>query len=147
MADNAAIAKSFFEAWNERDFERGAALAAEDAEIVEVPTGEKFRGPNGLRQEYEKWATGLPDGKVEIRNVVAGDGWVTLECVVRGTHTGPFATPAGEIPPTGRIVELPFSTFEQIQNGKLARARHYYDTATMMRQLGLMPEASVGATV
>jgi len=32
--DSAAIAREFFEAWNERDFDRGATLVADDGELV-----------------------------------------------------------------------------------------------------------------
>jgi steroid delta-isomerase-like uncharacterized protein len=142
--DNAAIARTFFEAWNDRDFDRGVAIAADDAEIVEVPTDERFQGPDGIRGEYDKWATGLPDGKVEIRNVIASDDYAVSECTVRGTNTGPFASPMGEMPPTGRAIEFPFCSVMEIRDGKLRRLHHYYDVATMMRQLGLMPEAPAG---
>jgi steroid delta-isomerase-like uncharacterized protein len=146
MPDNVTIARTFFEAWNARDFERGVNLAADNLQIVEVPTEETFRGPSGLRQEYEKWGNGIPDGKVEIKNAIGGDEWVSFECVIRGTNTGPFATSMGEIPATGRAIDLPFSTFMQFRGGKLVGVRHYYDTATMMRQLGVSPEIMAGAT-
>jgi predicted ester cyclase len=105
-----------------------------------------FRGPGGLRQEYEKWANGLPDGEVDIKNAVGGDEWVAFECVIKGTNTGPFVTPVGEIAPTGRTVKVPFSTFLQIRGGKVAKVRHYYDIASLMSQLGISPEVMAGAT-
>jgi steroid delta-isomerase-like uncharacterized protein len=143
--DSAAIGTEWFEFWNARDFDRGAELVTDGAEIVETPTGERFRGPDGSRQESQKWATALPDGKVQVRSSIASAESAALECTVRGTHTGPFVSPAGEIPATGREVSLDFCTILQIENGKIAGVRHYYDTATMMRQLGLM-EAPAGAT-
>jgi steroid delta-isomerase-like uncharacterized protein len=146
MPDTVTIAKTFFDAWNARDFERGIKLAADDLQIIEVPADETFRGPDGLRQEYEKWANGLPDGKVEITNTVGGDEWAAFECVVKGTNTGPFATSMGEIPPTGRTLKVPFSTFLQIRGGKVVQVRHYYDIASMMSQLGISPEIMAGAT-
>jgi steroid delta-isomerase-like uncharacterized protein len=146
MPDSVTIAQTFFDAWNARDFERGVKLAADDLEIIEVPADETFRGPGGLRQEYEKWANGLPDGEVDINNAVGGDEWVAFECVIRGTNTGPFVTPMGEIAPTGRTVKIPFSTFLQIRGGKVAKVRHYYDIASLMSQLGISPEVMAGAT-
>ena len=144
--DNATIARAFFEGWNERDFDRPAALVAEDGEIVEVATGESFRGPAGARHEYEKWAAGLPDGRVEINNVIASGNWAVVESTLRGTNTGPFASAAGEIPATGQALEFDFCTVMEIKDGKVVRGRHYHDVATMMRQLGLLPEVAVGAT-
>jgi steroid delta-isomerase-like uncharacterized protein len=143
--DTEAIGRDWLESWNDRDFDRGAALLVEGAEIVETPTGERFRGPDGSRQESEKWATALPDGKIQINGAIASEKGVALESTVRGTNTGPFATPAGEIPATGREVTFDFCTILQIENGKITGGRHYFDTATMMRQLGLM-EAPAGAT-
>jgi steroid delta-isomerase-like uncharacterized protein len=133
--DTAAIAKSFFEDWNERDFDRGASLAAEDAEIIEVATNERFRGPDGLREEYEKWAGAFPDGKVEALNTVAARGSAVIESRFRGTHTGSF----GDVPPTGKSLVFDFCTVLEVGHGKISRVRHYHDTGTIMQQLGLMP--------
>src|SRR5213083_2502904 len=102
--DTVAIGKEWFDSWNARDFDRGAKLVADGAEIVETPTGETFRGPDGSRQESEKWATALPDGKVQVRTAIASMEGAALECTVAGTHTGPFVSPACEIPATGREV-------------------------------------------
>jgi steroid delta-isomerase-like uncharacterized protein len=141
-----AIAKGWFEAWNDRDFDRGSGLVADGAEIIEVPTNETFRGPSGSREESEKWANGLPDGRVTVKNDITSANAAVLESTVRGTHTGPFVTPAGEVPATGRTVELDFCTILEIEGGEIQRIRHYYDTATLMRQLGLLPEVGAGAT-
>ncbi|MGZ3616171.1 MAG: ester cyclase [Ktedonobacteraceae bacterium] len=40
---------------------------------------------------------------------------------------------------TGRRVELQIAEFYQMKEGKIQKLRAYYDAATMMRQLGLMP--------
>ena len=41
------------------------------------------------------WATGFPDGRVEIENVIEDGDKVVLEFTGRGTHTGPLRTPMG----------------------------------------------------
>jgi hypothetical protein len=55
-----------------------------------------------------KWANGLPDGEVDIKNAVGGDEWVAFECVIHGTNTGPFV-----------------------------KIRHYYDIASLVSRLDL----------
>jgi ketosteroid isomerase-like protein len=77
---------------------------------------------------------------------LAADDLEIIEVPIRGTNTGPFVTPAGEIAPTGRTVKVPFSTFLQIRGGKVAKVRHYYDIASLMSQLGISPEIMAGAT-
>jgi hypothetical protein len=50
------------------------------------------------------------------RRLPTGDTVMT-EGVFSGTHTGPFATPAGEIPPTGKVLELKFADVLVIRDG------------------------------
>lgn len=56
------------------------------------------------------------------------------------THTGPLRTPTGEVPATGRTLDLWFGETFEVRSGKLRRMRVYYDGATVIRQIGLMPE-------
>src|SRR5438067_115143 len=98
--DNAALVRAMHVGWNSRDFNLIAAAASDDCEWVMVPTGQKFHGQAGIRQYSEAWAAGFPDGKVEDLSVIAGDNGAVIEFVGKGTHTGPLASPAGEIPPT-----------------------------------------------
>lgn len=143
--DTATIARTVYEAFNDRDFERASALMSDDGEWVNVPTDERFEGRDGIRRDLEQWANAFPDGRVEITRVRAGDDWAVVEFTGRGTNTGPLATPAGEMPATGRRVELPFCDVLDIRDGKIFRGRSYFDMASMMRQLGLMPEVPAGA--
>lgn len=138
--DTAAIARSFFEHWNERDYDRGASLATGDAEFVEVATDERYHGSEGLREEYEKWAKAFPDGRIEFSKTVASGDSAVIESTFRGTHTGPL----GDVPPTGKSLTFDFCSVVEVRDGKIARVRHYHDTATILQQLGLMP-AEVGA--
>ncbi len=139
--DNAAIVRDLYDAFNDHDLDRGVALVSEDFELVDFAAeGQAFRGPEGLRQWLQIFLTAAPDAKVEVTNVVgAGEGWVFTEHTGRGTHTGPLVGPAGTIPPTGRRIELPIGELVRVENGKITLIRAYYDGATMMRQLGVLP--------
>jgi ketosteroid isomerase-like protein len=50
-------------------------------------------------------------------------------------------TPAGEVPPTGRTVDFTVCEVWQIRDGKVTSLHNYQDAASLMRQLGLLPEA------
>ena len=143
--DNEALARGAHEAFNERDFDRAAGYVAEDLEWVNVATGETFRGPQGYEQYMRGWAEAFSDARTEITNVLAGDDFAVVEFVGRGTHDGALRGPAGEIPPTGRSVEVRFCEVHQIEDGKISRSRTYFDVTTMMAQLGLMPAPEVAA--
>ena len=138
--DNATLARAVYEAFNDRDLEWAGALAAEDMEFVDVPTARTLRGPEGFKDGMRAWTTACSDASVEIVEMFAGDGGsVTTEFVGRGTHDGPMASPGGEIPPTGRPLELRYCEVFRVRDGKIASARLYYDAATLLGQLGLMP--------
>jgi steroid delta-isomerase-like uncharacterized protein len=145
QADNAALVRDVHAAWNRRDFDRIIALASPEVEWVMMPTGQKFRGLDGMRQYSQGWATGFPDGRTKEVNLIAGDNGAVIEFIGSGTHTGPLMSPAGEIPPTGKRVEMPFCEVFRIKNGKIVGGAIYFDMATMLQQLGLMPAQPAAA--
>ncbi len=137
--ENAATLRAINEAFNNRDPDAAAARCAPDFENLNVPTGEILRGPDGLRQFFQQWYTAFPDGKVKTKMVYADDTGGAIEFVGRGTQTGPLSSPAGPIPPTGRPTEIAFVSMNEMRDGRVVRSRLYYDVASMLRQLGLMP--------
>ena len=132
---NEQIAREYFEAWNRRDFDRIEALVADDAELVDFD-GTTYHGPSGARANGELYATAFPDGKIEIKSIVAAGQTAVAELVGHGTNDGPF----GDVPATHREAKLPFCDVLTIRDGKIVRDRAYGDSATMLKQLGLMPE-------
>ncbi len=144
-ADNASIVRTTYDAFNDRDLERGGAAIASDAELVDVPSGTIFRGPEGYKQSMQGWLTAFPDGRIEITNLVAAGDTVVVEFTGRGTHTGPLVGPAGEIPPTGKAGQMALCDVVRVKDGKIVALRSYYDIATLLGQLGVMPELPVAA--
>jgi len=139
--DNAALAQTIYQLWGNNQFDEVLALTAEDVEVVLVPFGQTFRGHDGFRAFMQSFKTAFPDIEVtEVINQVATDEAVVTEFKARGTHTGLLMTPAGEVPPTGREVNLTVCEVWEIRDGKLTGFRNYQDAATLMRQLGLLPE-------
>jgi steroid delta-isomerase-like uncharacterized protein len=139
--DDAAIIRNLFDAFNDHDLDRVAAMVSEDFELVDFAAeGQVFRGPQGIRQWLQIFLTALPDAKTDLTTVVpAGEGWVFVEFIGRGTHRGPLVGPAGTIPPTGRTIELPVGELFRIEDGKVTFVHVYYDGATLIRQLGVFP--------
>ena len=136
--DSAALVRTIYEAYDDRAFDRAAAIVTDDFAFTMVPTGQVFHGPDGMRQYLGAWAEGFPDSRADITNVVSqGDG-ATVEFTGHGTHSGTLRTPMGDIAATGRQAELQFSDTYEIQSGKIASGRTYFDMASLMRQLGLM---------
>jgi steroid delta-isomerase-like uncharacterized protein len=138
--DNAHLVRNLYEAFNNHEFDRALAMATPDIEVVAHSLGHTFRGLEESRQFMEGWATAVPDGTVEVLTLLATDDGVATECGFQGTHTGSLVGPGGEIPPTGRAVDLHFCEVYNVQHGKITGFHNYQDSATLMQQLGLMPE-------
>lgn len=137
--DAAALVRASHEAFNARDFDRVDELVAGDYEHTNVATGEIFHGPDGMRQFERGWIEAFSDASTEIITLHGGDDFAVVEFIGRGTHDGPLAGPGGEIPPTGRRLETRFCEVFEARDGRLVRARIYFDLATVLGQLGLMP--------
>jgi ketosteroid isomerase-like protein len=65
---------------------------------------------------------------------------VVAEWVWRATNTGPISRPDGtEIPTTEKTLELPGISVLSVRDGKVISHRDYFDNASIMSQLGLIP--------
>lgn len=137
--DNARTVEQFNEAFNARDWEGAAALCTPGVELIAVPTGQPLHGAEGVTQFLQGWAGAFPDGKVETTRIIADDSNVVMEFTGRGTHGGPLQTPAGEVPATGKPLTLQFCQFLELEDGKIARARLYFDAMSMLGQIGVLP--------
>ena len=136
--DNAAFVRDIHSAWNRRDFDHIASVTSDDCKWVAIPTGQTFSGKEGLRQYSLGWASAFPDGQIQETNLIAGDDGAVIEFVGRGTHTGTLSGPAGDIPPTGRSVEMSFCEIYRIKEGKVVGGSIYFDMVTLLGQLGMM---------
>ncbi len=132
---NGDIVRKTFDAFNNRDFEAAIDCVAEDLDWVEVPSGRRFQGAEGLLREYREWARAFPDGTVEITNILESGDWVTVEYTVRGTNTGPMMGPDGETEPSNAKVELQACDVLRLRDGKVTGGRGYFDLNTVTRQV------------
>ena len=141
MSENAAakdLVRTVFEGFNRRDVERVARICADDFTLEDIPAGLTLRGPDGMRLWLQTWIDAAPDADAALERIFGEGEWVATEHHGTATHTGPLRTPTGEIPPTGRTLDLWFSENFEVRDGKLRRMRVYYDGAAVMRQLGVI---------
>jgi steroid delta-isomerase-like uncharacterized protein len=140
MAENADLARRMHDAWNERNFDEIAEATAADAKITIVGSGDTFDGVEGVRAYNSMWADGFPDGKVTVDRVIESGDHVVVEFTGRGTHTGVLRTSMGEIPATGKSLTLQLCDVMEFKDGKVRSQKTYFDTGSLMAQLGLLTE-------
>ena len=146
--DNATIVRAHYDAFNQRNIDKNLSLVTDDVMWKNIPFNVNFSGKAGYREFLENWTTAMPDCKVEVVNVVAGEEWTAVEFSGRGTHTGPLIGPQGTILATGKAIDMRFCEFLRNKDGQIVEARLYFDAATLMSQLGLpAPTSTPGQAV
>jgi steroid delta-isomerase-like uncharacterized protein len=98
-----------------------------------IATGEVYDGPEEVMGYFERTRTAFPDQRNELLALHHTDDAVCVEAVIRGTHEGPL----GGLPPTGRAFELPILSIFMFDDDKLICERVYFDSTTILRQLGV----------
>ena len=130
-------AKALTVGYNEKDWDKVRASVRADFVYDEVATHRMVEGINQVIEVWQGWAKALPDSRASFDNAFVGSGKVVLEITWRGRHTGPMQTPDGEIPATGKSIEIRACQIVEIEDGKAKSMRQYFDMMTMMQQLGL----------
>ena len=141
--DNATIVRAHYDAFNRRDIDKNLSLVTPDVKWMNIPFDVNHTGHKGYREFLTNWTTAMPDCKAEVVNVVGGEAWTVVEFIGRGTHTGPLVGPQGTIPATQRKLDLKFCELLRIKDGQIAEAHLYFDAATMLRQLGVLPQTQM----
>lgn len=103
---------------------------------------EPLHGRDAVRANAAVLTTAFPDLEVEYLERLVDRDSFAVEVALTGTHTDPLMTPNGDVPPTGRRMELRGSAFGRLDaSGLVAEERRYFDPAVLLRQLGLLPDA------
>jgi steroid delta-isomerase-like uncharacterized protein len=125
-------------AFNAHDAATVADVYAVDAVLHDPQAPEPVRGRAAIRDAYAGLFRSFPDIHVAIENRRVVDNRMIYEIRLTGMNTGPLATPAGDVPATGRAIDVAGAVFADLDDeGRFRTVRRYYDVAGMMRQLGL----------
>ena len=139
MAGRDAVEK-FADAINRHDLDTMIGMWAPDAEIHDPSAPEAIKGKEAIRQNLGSWLQAFPDMKFEVVEPVLSEGnSVGFQVRLSGTHTGDLVGPQGTVPPTNKAMQFVGVGFWRFNSqGLIAEERRYYDTAGLMRQLGLV---------
>jgi steroid delta-isomerase-like uncharacterized protein len=125
------------EAFNRHDSAALAARYATDAVVADPFYREPLEGRDAVEKDLAEFMRAFPDMHQTVSSVMEQGDVVAGEIDVTGTHTGPFATPEGEIPAIGRAVEVRGAIFARLNaDGKIVEEHRYYDVAGLAAQLG-----------
>lgn len=131
-------AEEFFTALNSQDLDTVVAMISPAAD-VRTPIG-SFTGGEAYRDWISAQFRAIPDFTHEIRGItVESDDMLAFELRAFGTHTGPMALPGGEVPATGRKIEMAGADFWRFEAGVILEYNLYFDRFDFLTQLGALP--------
>ncbi len=138
LLDTIRAGYAAYDAGDEAGFrERVRGLMADDCELC--GPGYDVRGGDAAAGVWLAFHRAFPDGRHEWLSAAEYDGGAAFEMRFTGTHTGPLATPDGELPATGRRVSLDVAAIVQVHGGRVTAWHDYLDTMEFARQLGMVP--------
>ena len=143
MGQALQLIEKWWSAFEAGDLEAAGSYTAADCEIT-MPGMGTIDKNTLLTQVLPAYRAGFPDLSHETVDAVEAGDRVAVRLRITMTHTGPFATPQGEVPPTGRTVVLESSDVITVADGKITVWHTYFDQMSMLGQLGLLP-APAGA--
>jgi steroid delta-isomerase-like uncharacterized protein len=123
--------------WSAHDMERLLPLFTDDVVYEDVTMGVVNRGIAELRAFGEGFFSGFPDVTFELQSAFASGTTGGAEWVMRGTHIGNLPG----MPATGKRIEVRGASIFDFMGDRIRRCSDYWDMATLLKQLGLMPSA------
>jgi len=135
-----AVIREHMDSENRLDFD--ATLATFDHPRYElVGTGQVYDGEEQVRHYYAASRGAFPDQRNEIHSLRHADDAIVVEFDLLGTHLGEFAGFA----PTGREFRSRMCAIFEFDGDRITCERIYFDSVTILRQLGLMPDQKAQA--
>src|SRR2546427_12194484 len=132
-----AVVREHMESENRQAFDVTLATFAHPRYEL-IATGEGYDGPEAVSGYYAASRAAFPDQRNEVRAIHHADDAVIVEFDLLGTHRGPLHG----IPPTGREFRCTMAAVFLFAGDRIVCERVYFDSATILRQLGLIPSAT-----
>lgn len=129
--------KEYIEMWLAHDIEKIASFFIDDCVYEDVAAGAVYQGKDGVKAWARTAFSAFPDFKIEVKSFFGAGDRAASEWIMSGTHSGDFPG----LPATGRSFSVLGASIIELQEDQIIRNADYWDSASMLRQLGAMPEA------
>jgi steroid delta-isomerase-like uncharacterized protein len=139
-ASNAETYRVGHEAFNQRDFVAMTKHYADSISWTDRARGLTFRTPQEFQDDFlAGWVAASSDIRITTPRYIDAGQTVVCTFTAAGTHDGPL----GPFPATGKQFALPLCEMWHFDSsGRVVGGDLYYDQASLLTQLGLMPQPS-----
>lgn len=128
---NAAVARKWIAAWNSHNPDKMLSLFTDDIVYEDVAFGEVSHGRAEVRKFAASEFEAVPDLELKLLRASIHNGHGTIEWAFSGTDKGIYKT--------GKKFSVRGVSVIDMRDGKIIRNLDFYDSATIMRQVGLLP--------
>ena len=132
-----AFAEKWIAAWNSHNPDKMLPLFTDDIFYEDVAFGEVSRGSAELRKFFLSEIEGVPDLELKLERANIHGDHGTIEWTFSGTDKGVYKT--------GKKFSVRGVSVIDLRGGKISRNLDFYDSATIMRQVGVLPNPSTDA--
>jgi steroid delta-isomerase-like uncharacterized protein len=127
--------RAYFEAIDKHDLDAIVEHWREDGVDDIVAVG-MLRGRDEMRHYFESLFAAMPDARMTVTRLVAGEQSCAAEWRIEGTFD---SAPYMGIEPTGRHVEVRGLDLFELEDGQIVSNTGYFDGAAFARQIGMLP--------
>ena len=132
-----ALFDAWERAWSGRDPAGFEPLCADGFAYEDPLTPEPLEGAGALAAHARRLWRAFPDARVNATGERLTDGrYACAPCRVLGTHRGRL----GGIAPTGRFLVVHAIVYAELRDGRLLRARAFFDAWGAATTLGVLPK-------
>ena len=104
--------------------------------VVHAPMGLSTQGPEAEKAVWRDALRAMPDIRHEIQEVIRDGSTIAARAIVTGTLKRDFAG----ISANDRSFRVDQGLFAHVRDGKIVEAWEIVDTASLLRQLGAIPD-------
>ncbi len=128
-----AVLRENYEIMNARDLDALDRLFHPKVTLNGRPSS-----PAQIRSYCGEFLNAFADLTLNVEQIVGDGEWVAGRVFARGTHTAPL----GEIPATGKQVEVAQHDLARVVDGQIVECFNVFDQFGMLQQLGALPAAA-----
>jgi steroid delta-isomerase-like uncharacterized protein len=126
-----SVAQKWIDGWNSSEPEKLVAAFTSDGLYRDIPFDLTKKGSAELRELHKFFHESVAGLYCKLIASRVSGGHGTIEWLFGGTDVGVYKT--------GKPFEVPGVSVIEVRQGRISRNLDYYDAATIMKQVGLLP--------
>jgi steroid delta-isomerase-like uncharacterized protein len=131
--------EDYLAAWNAHDPIAVTDFMTNDVVYTDLGLGEQFEGIDAVRAFVDGMEVGFStDYRFTLGQAIVTDEAYSFEWTMSGTNDCPDVE--RDFPATGERFDIPGISIGVLRHGKIKDNRDYWNMATYLTQVGLMPE-------